>query len=170
MMYDVYTKPESVEMFKRTGVLSEKEIEARNEVKWEMYVKKVQIESRVLGDLAINHIIPAATRYQSLLLDNVYKIKELYDGEKMAKIASNDLIAIEQMADYISAIRKGVDDMVTKRHIANRKPDERSKAIAYHDDIVPAMEEIRKNIDALELMVDNEIWPLPKYREMLFIR
>ncbi len=170
LMYDAYTRPDSIEMFKRTGVLTPKEVEARNEVKWEMYSKKVQIESRVLGDLAINHIIPAATRYQSLLLDNVYKIKELFKGEKMEKIAGHDLEAIEQMADYIAAIRKGVDDMVEKRHKANRMPDERRKAIAYHDDIVPAMEDIRKNIDALELMVDNEIWPLPKYRELLFIR
>ncbi|MDE7350529.1 MAG: glutamine synthetase III, partial [Muribaculaceae bacterium] len=136
LMYDAYTRPESLEMFKRTGVLTPKEVEARNEVKWEMYSKKVQIESRVLGDLAINHIIPAATRYQSVLLDNVYKIKELFKGEKMEKIAANDLEAIEQMADYIAAIRKGVDDMVNKRHKANRMPDERSKAIAYHDDIV----------------------------------
>ena len=170
LMYDAYTRPDSLEMFKRTGVLTPKEVEARNEVKWEMYSKKVQIESRVLGDLAINHIIPAATRYQSLLLDNVYKIKELFKGEKMEKIAGHDLEAIEQMADYIASIRKGVDIMVEKRHKANRMPDERSKAIAYHDYIVPAMEEIRKNIDALELMVDNEIWTQPKYRELLFIR
>ena len=170
LMYDAYTHKSSTEMFERTGVLSSKEIEARNEVKWEMYSKKVQIESRVLGDLAINHIIPAATRYQSLLLDNVYKIKSLFAGEKMDKIAAHDLAAIEQMSDHISKIRNGVEDMVAKRHVANRKPNERSKAIAYHDDIVPAMEEIRKSIDALELMVDNEIWPLPKYRELLFIR
>jgi len=170
LMYDAYTKEDSVKMFERTGVLTPKEIEARNEVKWEMYSKKVQIESRVLGDLAINHIIPAATRYQSVLLDNVYKIKELFSGEKMEKIAAHDLNAIELMSDYIAKIRNGVEEMVVKRHKANRMPDERSKAIAYHDDIVPAMEEIRKSIDALELMVDNEIWPLPKYREMLFIR
>lgn len=170
LMYDAYTRKSSTEMFERTGVLSTKEIEARNEVKWEMYSKKVQIESRVLGDLAINHIIPAATRYQSLLLDNVYKIKSLFAGEKMDKIAAHDFAAIEQMSDHISKIRNGVEDMVAKRHVANRKPNERSKAIAYHDDIVPAMEEIRKSIDALELMVDNEIWPLPKYRELLFIR
>ena len=170
LMYDAYTRKSSTEMFERTGVLSSKEIEARNEVKWEMYSKKVQIESRVLGDLAINHIIPAATRYQSLLLDNVYKIKSLFAGEKMDKIAAHDLAAIELMSDHISKIRNGVEDMVAKRHVANRKPNERSKAIAYHDDIVPAMEEIRKSIDALELMVDNEIWPLPKYRELLFIR
>ncbi len=170
LMYDAYTKEESIGMFERTRVLSRKEIEARNEVKWEMYSKKVQIESRVLGDLAINHIIPAATRYQSVLLDNVYKIKELFSGEKMQKVAAHDLNAIELMSEYISKIRNGVEDMVGKRHIANRMPDERSKAIAYHDSIVPAMEEIRKSIDSLELMVDNEIWPLPKYRELLFIR
>lgn len=170
LMYDAYTKKDSIDMFERTGVLTHKEIEARNEVKWEMYSKKVQIESRVLGDLAINHIIPAATRYQSVLLDNVYKIKELFSGEKMEKIAAHDLNAIELMSDYIAKIRNGVEEMVVKRHKANRMPDERSKAIAYHDEIVPAMEDIRKSIDALELMVDNEIWPLPKYREMLFIR
>ncbi|MDE6321250.1 MAG: glutamine synthetase III, partial [Muribaculaceae bacterium] len=100
-IFDAYLRPESVEMFNATGVFSRKELEARNEVKWEMYSKKVQIESRVLGDLAINHIIPAATRYQSLLLDNVYKIKELFKGEKMDKIAGHDLDAIELMADYI---------------------------------------------------------------------
>lgn len=170
LMYDAYTKPQTIDMFARTGVLSRKEIEARNEVKWEIYSKKVQIESRVLSDLAINHIIPAATRYQSQLLDNVYKIKELFKGERMEKIAAHDMNAIEQISAYIAAIRDDVDDMVAKRHVANRKPDERSKAIAYHDDIVPAMEKIRKSIDALELMVDNEIWPLPKYRELLFIR
>lgn len=170
LMYDAYTREESVGMFERTRVLTRKEIEARNEVKWEMYSKKVQIESRVLGDLAINHIIPAATRYQSVLLDNVYKIKELFSGEKMQKVAAHDLNAIELMSEYISRIRNGVEDMVAKRHIANRMPDERSKAIAYHDTIVPAMEEIRQSIDSLELMVDNEIWPLPKYRELLFIR
>lgn len=170
LMYDAYTRPSSLEMFERTGVLSSKEIEARNEVKWEIYSKKVQIESRVLADLAINHIIPAATRYQSVLLDNVYKIKDLFKDERMKKISAHDMNAIEQMADYISSIREGVTDMIEKRHAANRKPDERSKAIAYHDDIVPAMEKIRQSIDALELMVDNEIWPLPKYRELLFIR
>lgn len=170
LMYDAYTRPESVAMFERTGVLSFKEIEARNEVKWEMYSKKLQIESRVLGDLAVNHIIPAAVRYQSLLLDNVYKIRQLFKGEKADRISAQDMSNIEEIADNISAIKSGVEKMVKERHKANRMTDERSKAIAYHDAVAPLMEDIRARIDSLELMVDNEIWPLPKYRELLFIR
>lgn len=170
LMYDAYLRESSLKMFESTGVLSKKEVEARNEVKLEMYSKKMQIESRVLGDLAINHVIPAATRYQSLLLDNVYKIKELFKGDKADKIARQDLNAIETMSDHISAIKSEVEAMVDVRHKANRKPDLRSKAIAYHDEVYPKMEKIREHIDALELMVDNEIWPLPKYRELLFIR
>lgn len=170
LMYDRYLLPSSVEMFEKTGVLSKKEIEARNEVKWEMYTKKIQIESRVLGDLAINHIIPAAIRYQSLLLDNVYKIKELFKGDKSDRISAQDLSSIEAICDHVSAIKSGVAAMVDARRKANRIESERSKAIAYHDEVAPKMEEIRYHIDKLELMVDNEIWPLPKYRELLFIR
>ena len=170
LMYDAYTRPESVEMFEKSGVLSLKEIEARNEVKWETYSKKIQIESRVLGDLAINHIIPAAVRYQSTLLDNVYKIKQLFSGDKADNIAAIDMDNIEQISENIAAIKTKVKEMVEVRHKANRMPSEREKAIAYHDDVMPKMDEIRTHIDNLELMVDNEIWPLPKYRELLFIR
>lgn len=170
LMYDAYQRPETVEMFARTGVFTQKELEARNEVKWEMYTKKIQIESRVLGDLAINHVIPAATRYQSLLLENVYKIKQLFKGEKADKIARQDMSSIEQIADNMAAIKSNVELMIDARRHANHLPDERSKAIAYHDDVFPLMEKIRYSIDKLELMVDNEIWPLPKYRELLFIR
>jgi glutamine synthetase len=169
-MYDAYTRPESVDMFARTGVFNNVEILARNEVKWEMYTKKIQIEARVLGDLAINHIIPAATRYQSMLLDNVYKIKELFKGDKADKIASQDLASIEAISDHIAVIRSEVEAMINARKVANVIEDARSKAIEYHDNVVPSMEVIRYHIDKLELMVDNEIWPLPKYREMLFIR
>ncbi len=170
LMYDRYMLPSSVEMFEKTGVLSKKELEARNEVKWEMYTKKIQIESRVLGDLAINHIIPAAVRYQSLLLDNVYKIQQLFKGTKADAISAQDLANIEAISDHISAIKSGVENMINARKHANHLDSERSKAIAYHDDVCPYMEEIRRHIDKLELMVDNEIWPLPKYRELLFVR
>ena len=170
LLYDRYTLPQSVEMFEKAGVLSKKEIEARNEVKWEMFTKKVQIESRVLGDLAINHIIPAAVRYQSLLLDNVYKIQQLFKGSKADAISAQDLANIEAISDHISAIKSGVENMVNARKRANKIESEREKAIAYHDDVAPYMEEIRRHIDKIELMVDNEIWPLPKYRELLFIR
>ena len=170
LMYDSYLRPDSIEMFEKSGVLTKKEIEARNEVKWEMYTKKIQIESRVLGDLAINHVIPAAIRYQSLLLDNVYKIKQLFEGEKSEKIASADLSSIEAISDHITAIKSGVAAMVDARRKANKIESEREKSIAYHDEVAPKMEDIRYHIDKLELMVDNEIWPLPKYRELLFIR
>ncbi|MDE7402505.1 MAG: glutamine synthetase III [Muribaculaceae bacterium] len=170
LMYDIYNTPESVDMFERTGVLTRKEIEARNEVKWETYTKKIQIESRVLGDLAINHVIPAAVRYQSVLLDNVYKIQQLFKGEKAETIAAQDLRNIEKIAEHVSAINTNVKDMVNARKIANKIESEREKAIEYHDVVAPYMETIRYHIDKLELMVDNEIWPLPKYRELLFIR
>ena len=170
LMYDAYMLPSSIEMFEKSGVFTKKEIEARNEVKWEMYTKKIQIESRVLGDLAINHIIPAAIRYQSLLLDNVYKIKELFKGDKSDRIAAQDLASIESISEHISEIKSGVAAMVDARRKANKIESEREKSIAYHDEVAPKMETIRYHIDKLELMVDNEIWPLPKYRELLFIR
>jgi glutamate--ammonia ligase len=170
LMFDSYLWPSSVEMFEKSGLFTKKELEARNEVKWEMYSKKLQIESRVLGDLAINHIIPAAISYQRLLLDNVYKIKALFDDEAAKRIGGQDLVSIEKIAGHLSDIKTLVEKMVANRHVANRKPNEREKAIAYHDTVAPLMEEIRQHIDALELMVDNEIWPLPKYRELLFIR
>ena len=169
-MYDAYMRPETVEMFEKSGVLSLKEIEARNEVKWEMYTKKIQIESRVIGDLAINHIIPAAVRYQSLLLDNVYKIKQLFSGAKADSISAIDMENIETISDHVAAIKTTVKEMVECRKHANHLDSEREKAIEYHDFVLPKMEKIRRHIDKLELMVDNEIWPLPKYRELLFIR
>ncbi len=170
LMFDKYMEPSTIDMFRKAGIFSEKELEARNEVKWEMYSKKLQIESRVLGDLAINHIIPAAITYQRLLLDNVYKIKQLFDESTARKIGGQDMLTIEQISEHMSAIKSLVEKMVSSRHIANRKPSERDKAIAYHDTVAPLLEEIRMHIDSLELMVDNEIWPLPKYRELLFIR
>lgn len=170
LMFDAYLRPESIRMFTDTGVLSHTELIARNEVKWEMYTKKIQIESRVLGDLALNHILPVAIRYQNLLLDNVSKINSLFDSEKAAIIAHQDYESIEEMAEHMAYIRAGVEQMTEARKVANAIVTEREKAIAYHDTVVPAMEEIRYHIDKLELIVDNEMWPLPKYREMLFIR
>ncbi|MDE7443972.1 MAG: glutamine synthetase type III, partial [Muribaculaceae bacterium] len=169
-IFDAYLAPSSIEMFKRAGVFSEVELEARNEVKWEMYTKKIQIEARVLGDLAINHIVPVATRYQSILLDNVYKIKNLFDEEKCKRISGQDLHEIERISDHIAVIRDEVEKMINARKVANRIANERDKAIAYHDTVVPCMDTIRYHIDKLELRVDDQMWPLPKYRELLFIR
>ncbi len=169
-IFDVYLRPETVAMFGRTGVFSEVELEARNEVKWEMYTKKIQIEARVLGDLAINHIIPVATRYQSVLVDNVVKLKTLFSGQKGAEIVGHDLDTIEKISRHMTVIKAKVEEMVAARKKANAITDEREKAIAYYNDVLAPMETIRYHIDKLELMVDNEMWPLPKYRELLFIR
>lgn len=170
LIFDAYLRPESVKMFSNTAVLSPTELAARNEVKWETYTKKIQIESRVLGDLAVNHILPVAIRYQNLLLDNVSKINALFDKPKAVKIASQDMQSIEEMSDHISSIKRMVDEMTECRKVANRICSQREKAVAYHDTVAPLLEQIRYHIDKLELMVDNELWPLPKYREILFIR
>lgn len=170
LIFDNYLKPESIEMFEKTGVMTKKELEARNEVKWETYTKKVQIEARVLGDLAMNHIIPVATKYQYSLIDNAYKMKELFSEGKANKLSAKNLELIEQIAEHNNFIEEQVANMIEARKVANRIENEREKAIAYHDNIVPMLETIRHHIDKLELIVDNQIWPLPKYRELLFIR
>ena len=169
-IYDAYTKEASIEMFSRTGVFSEKELEARNEVKWETYTKKLQIEARVLGDLCLNHIIPVATQYQSLLLDNVYKTKQIYSAEKAEELSAHNMELIEKLSKHISIIKSNVDAMVEARKQANKIESEREKAIAYSETVLPYFTPIRTNADELELIVDDELWPLPKYREMLFIR
>ena len=170
LIFDNYLKPESIKMFESTGVMNRKELKARNEVKWETYTKKIQIEARVLGDLAMNHIIPVATKYQTSLIDNVYKIKDLFPAEKAAYLSSKNMELIEEIAKCTIAIKEQVDHMIEARKVANRISSEREKAIAYHDTVVPKLEEIREYIDNLELIVDNEMWTLPKYRELLFIR
>ena len=168
-IFDAYLSKKSIEMFNNTGVFNEVELRARNEVKWEMYTKKVQIEARVLGDLAINHVIPVATRYQSLLLDNVMKIKAIFEGEA-SDIAQQEKETIKKIAGHMYVITDEVEKMVEARKAANKITNEREKAIQYHDTVKPCMDVIRYHIDKLELMVDNEMWPLPKYRELLFIR
>ncbi len=170
VIYDAYLDEKAINMFKTTGVFSEIELKARNEVKWEMYTKKVQIEARVFGDLALNHIIPVATRYQSILLDNVFKIKSLFPKEQGEKIAAQDMANIEKMAQHMQFIKDKTSEMVEARKVANKIEDLRAKAVAYHDTVVPYLDAIRYHIDKLELMVDDEMWPLPKYRELLFIR
>jgi glutamine synthetase len=170
LIIEAYTSDESVELFESVSVFSERELHARNEVKWETYTKKIQIEARVLGDLVMNHIIPIATKYQSALLDNVYKIYQVYDKEKAAKLSAHDLSTIEEISDRISIIKAKTEELVEARKVANRAEDEREKAIEYHDKVVPYFDEIRYNVDKLELIIDDELWTLPKYRELLFIR
>ena len=170
VIFDNYLKESSVRMFESTGVMTRKELEARNEVKWETYTKKIQIEARVLGDLAMNHIISTATRYQTSLIDNVYKMKDLFPADKASALSSRNLEIIEDIANRTNFIKEKVDEMVEARKVANKIESEREKAIAYHDKIVPMLEAIRYHIDKLELVVDDQIWTLPKYRELLFIR
>ena len=170
VIFDNYLKESSVRMFESTGVMTRKELEARNEVKWETYTKKIQIEARVLGDLAMNHIIPTATRYQTSLIDNVYKMKDLFPADKASVLSSRNLEIIEDIANRTNFIKEKVDEMVEARKVANKIESVREKAIAYHDKIVPMLEAIRYHIDKLELVVDDQIWTLPKYRELLFIR
>lgn len=166
-MFKAFTTPSSVEMFTKLGVYSEKELEARNEVKWEIYSKKVQIEARITGRMAINHIIPAALAYQTKLLENVKLMKEIYPDDFKAK-TDVELGIISQISELISEIRTKVDDMVEARKVANKIEGEYEKAVAYHE-IADSLFAIRKPIDKLEEIVDNDMWPLPKYRELLFI-
>jgi glutamine synthetase len=168
LIYDAYTSPSSVQMFEETGVMNRTELAARNEVKWDTYIKKVQIEARVLGDIVLNHIIPVATRYQSALLDNVYKMHQVYDADKARSLSAHDDSLIEELSAHISSIKQNVDNMVEARKKANHIASERQRAIAYHDSVLPYFDPIRYHVDKLELIVDDELWPLPKYREILF--
>jgi Uncharacterized protein related to glutamine synthetase len=170
VIYDAYLNATSVKMFESTKVLTEKELHARNEVKWETYTKKIQIEARVLGDLAMNHIVPVATKYQSALIDNVYKMRDLFPADKAASLSAKNLEIIEGIAKHTIAIKELVDELVEIRKVANKVDSEREKAIIYHDKVAPMLDDIRYNIDKLELTVDNEMWTLPKYRELLFVR
>ena len=170
VIFDNYLSESSVRMFTSTGVMTKVELEARNEVKWETYTKKIQIEARVLGDLAMNHIVPVATHYQSMLINNVYRLKELFDASEAEGMSAENISLIREIAEHTAYIKKHVDDMVEARKVANRIDNVREKAIAYHDTIAPMLEQIRYHIDKLELIVDDQMWTLPKYRELLFIR
>ena len=170
IIFDNYLSEDSIRMFESMNVMTAKELEARNEVKWETYTKKIQIEARVMGDLSMNHIIPVATHYQSRLAKNVQNMRQIFTPEKAAKLTARNIKIIEEIAERTQAIETGVEELVNARKVANKIVNEREKAIAYHDTVAPKIEEIRYQIDKLELIVADELWTLPKYREMLFIR
>ena len=170
LIFDNYLKPESIKMFESTSVMNRKELMARNEVKWEMYTKKIQIEARVLGDLVMNHVVPVAIEYQTKLVDNAYKMKSLFPAEEAAALSSENIAIIKEIAEHTAYIKEHIDALVEARKVANRIEGQRAKAIAYHDNIAPMLEQIRYHIDKLELIVDDQMWTLPKYRELLFIR
>ncbi|MBP5302634.1 MAG: glutamine synthetase type III, partial [Bacteroidales bacterium] len=163
-----YTCNDSVKLFESTGVMNKAELAARTEIKWEIYTKKIQIEARIFGDMAINHIIPVATSYQSNLIDNVYKMKGIL-GDEADELASTNIELIKKIAKHVKAIEEGVNQLVEARKVANVLEDEYEKAMAYYKTVVPKMEEIRHDIDKLEEVVDDNLWPLPKYRELLFV-
>ena len=170
LIFDNYLSKESIKMFEDMNVMSEKELAARNEVKWDTYTKRIQIEARVMGDLSMNHIIPVATHYQSQLAKNVQNMLQIFSKEKVEKLCSRNIKIIEEIAERTQIIENGVDELINARKVANKIESEREKAIAYHDTVAPKMEEIRYHIDKLELIVADELWTLPKYRELLFIR
>ena len=169
-IFERYLDEESVRMFESLGVMTRKELAARNEVKWETYTKKIQIEARVLGDLSMNHIIPVATRYQSQLLENVENMADIFTKDKAAKLSARNIKLIEEIAERTSTIERQVEELVDARRHANKIEKEYDKAVAYHDTVEPKLDDIRYQIDKLELIVDDSCWPLPKYRELLFIR
>ena len=169
-IFDRYLDPESVKMFETMDVMKEYELKARNEVKWDTYTKKIQIEARVLGDLSLNHIIPTVTRYQSELVENVENMYKIFDKAEVEVLTKRNKDIIREIAQRIEKIEAGVAELVDNRKIANKIESEREKAIAYHDTVAPLMESIRYEIDKLELLVSDELWTLPKYRELLFIR
>lgn len=169
-IFDAYLSKQSIELFKKTNILSEVELHSRCEVKWETYTKKIQIEARVLGDLAMNHILPLASRYQSLLLDNVSKISTIFSADEAKSMTEQDRAIIKTIANHINEIAKKTTELISARKVANKIESEREKAIAYHDTVIPVMDELRSHIDDLEMIVDDEMWTLPKYRELLFIR
>ncbi len=170
LMFDSYLKPETIKMFADTHVMQENELVARNEVKWETYTKRIQIEGRVMGDLSMNHIIPVATHYQSQLAKNVQSLIDIFGADEAKQLSERNISIIREIAERTKAIEKGVEELIDARKVANKIEQEREKAIAYHDTVAPKMEEIRYQIDKLELIVADELWTLPKYRELLFIR
>ena len=169
-IFEHYLDKSSIQMFESTKVMNRKELEARNEVKWETYVKTVQIEARVMGDLSMNHIIPVATHYQSQLIKNVQGMKDVFPTEQANRLSARNLKLIQEIAERTERIEQLVEDLTDARRIANRIYNIHERAITYHDTVCPKMDAIRYEIDHLEMIVEDGLWSLPKYRELLFIR
>lgn len=171
LCYEAYLSRQTAKVYKDVGVMTPVELEARAEIYWETFSKKIEIEARVLADLTANHILPVATRYENILLDNVSKMKEIFtDKKEFAEVSDGEVSIIKDIARHCSAARALADEMEEECDRLNALDDEKAKAIGYHDSVTVYLEEIRSHIDALEMIVDDEMWPLPKYRELLFIR
>ena len=170
VIFEHYLDESSVKMFESTKVMNRKELAARNEVKWETYVKTVQIEARVMGDLSMNHIIPVSTHYQSQLIKNVQGMKDVFTPERAERLSARNLKLIEEIAERTERIESLAEKLTEARRVANRIADIHQRAIAYHDTVCPKMDLIRNECDHLEMIVEDGLWTLPKYRELLFIR
>ena len=167
---EAFLTPKTVELFSKNNVLSPKELKARKEIRLEQYAKRTQIESRVLGDLALNHVIPTAIKYQNTLLENIKNIKEIYPEDEFKDMAQHQMDTVRRISSHIKKIREHVVNMINERKEANQIEDAKTKALAYEQKIASYFSEIRHHTDKLEIIVDDEIWPFPKYREMLFTR
>jgi glutamine synthetase len=170
LIFDRYTDPDTIRMFESLHIMNRKELAARNDIKWETYTKKVQIEARIFGDLSINHIIPKVVGYQTKLAENVAALKAILPEEQFSQVAQSNLSLIGEISERIKAIEEGCEALTNARKVANKITPIRERAIAYHDTVEPLMDQVRYHIDKLEEKVDDEEWTLPKYREMLFMR
>ena len=168
--FDAYLSESSQKLFSGLDVMTHRENEARTHVKLDYFTKRIQIESRILGDLVINHIVPVGIRYQSELMKNVKGLKDLFSEEEFKELAGARLNLIREISQHITYIKARVNEMIEARKVANKIEDVREKAMAYATTIFCFFEDIRYHIDKLELIVDDEYWPLPKYRELLFIK
>lgn len=168
--YKAFLEKQSVDLFVNMGVLTAREVEARYEVMNETYTKKLQIEARVMGDLIINHVIPTAIKFQNTLIENVKGLKELFGEDKFESMCTQQIKMIEKISGYIESLRVNVHEMIQERKVANKIEDFALRAETYTERVLPYMELIREKADKLEMIVDDELWPLPKYRELLLLR
>ena len=165
--YEVYHEAQTVELFENLGVLAKNEIEARFEILNETYVKKLQIEARIIGDICLNHVIPAAVRYQNVLIENVKGIKDIF-GEGYLDFCSAEIETLKKISTYINRISMDVEELVEARKRANRIENIAERAKVYSHSVKDMMDKVRDSADHLEMLIDDEMWPLPKYRELLF--
>ncbi len=166
--YEVYHEKQTVELFDKLGVLAPNEVEARFGILNETYVKKLQIEARVMGDICLNHVIPAAVRYQNILIENIKGMKDIF-GEEYVTLCSSEIETLRKISTYINNVSSDVDALVNARKKANVMEDIAQRAKMYSHEVKDMMDKVRDSADNLEMLIDDEVWPLPKYRELLFI-
>ena len=166
--YEVYHEQKTVDLFSKLGVLAQNEVEARFEVLNETYVKKLQIEARVIGDICLNHVLPAAIRYQNVLVENVKGVKDVF-GDEYAELCASEVATLRKISAFINRMSSDVEALVEARKHANRIEDIAERAKVYSHEVKDLMDKVRYSADHLEMLVDDEMWPLPKYRELLFI-